>query len=74
MLTQLYIFFRNIYPMNNYYKFFRSFLLEEAIKEASSNAPLHKPKFKKTTICGESSTFCLNYRHHKGLPTINVLY
>ncbi|EAU6422999.1 hypothetical protein EHN29_10700, partial [Salmonella enterica] len=59
---------------NNYYKFFRSFLLEEAIKEASSNAPLHKPKFKKTTICGESSTFCLNYRHHKGLPTINVLY
>ncbi|ECB8316603.1 hypothetical protein E2J71_09595, partial [Salmonella enterica subsp. enterica serovar Worthington] len=60
--------------MNNYYKFFRSFLLEEAIKEASSNAPLHKPKFKKTTICGESSTFCLNYRHHKGLPTINVLY
>ncbi|EHL48071.1 hypothetical protein SEEM710_12588, partial [Salmonella enterica subsp. enterica serovar Montevideo str. ATCC BAA710] len=35
---------------------------------------LHKPKFKKTTICGESSTFCLNYRHHKGLPTINVLY
>ncbi|EDZ21291.1 conserved hypothetical protein [Salmonella enterica subsp. enterica serovar Kentucky str. CDC 191] len=52
MLTQLYIFFRNIYPTNNYYKFFRSFLLEEAIKEASSNAPLHKPKFKKTTICG----------------------
>ncbi|ECA5987395.1 hypothetical protein EMN60_06420 [Salmonella enterica subsp. enterica serovar Mbandaka] len=74
MLTQLYIFFRNIYPTNNYYKFFRSFLLEESIKEASSNAPLHKPKFKKTTICGESSTFCLNYRHHKGLPTINVLY
>ncbi|EAS6301772.1 hypothetical protein DBZ78_05645 [Salmonella enterica subsp. enterica serovar Brancaster] len=74
MLTQLYIFFRNIYPTNNYYKFFRSFLLAEAIKEASSNAPLHKPKFKKTTICGESSTFCLNYRHHKGLPTINVLY
>ncbi|EAR2768849.1 hypothetical protein EI632_04525 [Salmonella enterica] len=74
MLTQLYIFFRNIYPTNNYYKFFLPFLLEEAIKEASSNAPLHKPKFKKTTICGESSTFCLNYRHHKGLPTVNVLH
>uniref|UniRef100_UPI0038BA8BE2 hypothetical protein n=1 Tax=Salmonella enterica TaxID=28901 RepID=UPI0038BA8BE2 len=74
MRTQLYIVFRNIYPTNNYYKFVRSVRFEEANKEASSNAPLHKPKFKKTTICGESSTFCLNYRHHKGLPTINVLY
>lgn len=36
--------------------------------------PLHEAKFKKTTIFGESSTFCLNYRHHKGLPTLNVLY
>lgn len=36
--AQFYIFFRNIYPTNNYYKFFRLFLLEEALKEASSNA------------------------------------
>lgn len=74
MPAQFYIFFRNIYPTNNYYKFFRLFLLEEALKEASSNAFCINQNLKKTTICGESSTFCLNYRHHKGLPTINVLY
>ncbi|EAO2144847.1 hypothetical protein E2B64_07500, partial [Salmonella enterica] len=62
--AQFYIFFRNIYPTNNYYKFFRLFLLEEALKEASSNAFCINQNLKKTTICGESSTFCLNYRHH----------